>query len=150
MDAALKAVSAHGEVRASSRRSGLGCTCRNENHGAKIETLRHRNRVAGNSIEIVNKSTTELRHRCESVYFAAAIFNDRRPADVKLHGAWLVPPFVGVLSRREFFDELSKSCVAVADARSVTEHRIERRGLTVVVHSDLLVALNGAHTASQT
>ena len=91
-----------------------------------------------------NKTAAKLSDGRERVYLAAAVLNDRRTTDVEMHLAWLVAPLVRVLSLREFRDKLVKRCMTVADARAVAQHSVETGWFTIVVHADLLIALNGA------
>lgn len=80
--------------------------------------------------------------------FTAAVFNDRRPSNIQVCLAWLVPPFVNVAGFFEFLDEFEKRCFAITDAPA--GHAGESDGIAIVVHAELLIALNCARAASQT
>ena len=74
MNAALKLVRADGQIGAGSG-SWFNTTRRNENNCSEVQTLRRRYRVAGNAVELVDKSATELSYRSKSVNLATAILD---------------------------------------------------------------------------
>jgi hypothetical protein len=75
------------------------------------------------------------------VYFAAAVFDFRRPADVQVRLFRLVAPFVRVLCFNEFCDEFIESCVTVTGTSA--GYSSESDGIAIVVHAEFFVALNG-------
>jgi hypothetical protein len=132
------------QIRTSGGWSYLSCSGWNENHSGKVEALGHRYRITGDAIEFVNEAASKGSDRRKGMNFPAAVLNDSRATNIEVHGARLVAPFVGVLSFRQFLDELGESSMPVSNARAIAEHRIEGGWFTIVIHPDLFVALNGA------
>jgi len=150
MDAALKAVNADWKTRSSCRRAIFCCARGNKNHRPEVQALGRWYRVAGKSIQVRNKPAAKSSDLCERVNFAAAVLNNRRPANVQVRLAGLVAPRVYILRFFQFFDELSKCSLTVTDARALAQHCIEAGGFTIVQHSKLLITLNSAGTDSET
>src|SRR5215216_5968572 len=143
MNAALKLVCAYRKIGATSSRSYFNTTSRDENYQSEVQAFRRGNRVAGNAIELRHESAAKLSYRSKSVRLATAILNQRRTSNVQLHITWLIAPFVCILGLFEFFDEFGECRVAISYASAIAKHGVESRGLAVVIHPDLLVALNG-------
>src|SRR6185503_18884041 len=65
------------------------------------------------------------------------------------HGTRLVSPSVRILRLFKFLDKFCKRCMSLANAGTITQYRVERRRLTIVVHPDLFITLYGACARSE-
>ena len=149
MNTTLEFVCSDREFGTPGSRPFLGTTRWDENYRAEVQALGSGNRIAGDAVELIDKSAAESRDRSKSMHLATAVLDESRASNIHFHCDWLVSPGVRVLSVFQFFDELIKCRVPVADARAVAQYRIESSRVTIVEQPNLLITLNGAGAGGQ-
>jgi hypothetical protein len=80
------------------------------------------------------------------MYLTTKVFDNCGAPNIDLRREGLLSPGVRVLCFFEFRDKLVKCGVPVTDAGAVPKHRVKTGGLTIIVQSDLLIALNRTGT----